>query len=97
MSNIKTKTKIGILLSLTLVIIGLINVALGNLFGLLFLMFALQAILIIHAPEILHWVLGSVLGDMDKGSNTRRRSCVKCGRDIPFDANLCPYCGHNFS
>jgi hypothetical protein len=25
-----------------------------------------------------------------------RRNCVKCGREIPFDANLCPYCGYDY-
>lgn len=24
------------------------------------------------------------------------RMCPKCGRQIPFDANLCPYCGYDF-
>jgi RNA polymerase subunit RPABC4/transcription elongation factor Spt4 len=24
------------------------------------------------------------------------RRCVACGRTIPTDANLCPYCGHKF-
>lgn len=24
------------------------------------------------------------------------RRCVQCGRVIPFDAVLCPYCGHRF-
>lgn len=25
-----------------------------------------------------------------------RRSCPDCGREIPFDANICPYCGKKF-
>jgi hypothetical protein len=24
------------------------------------------------------------------------RYCTNCGREIPFDANVCPYCGKNF-
>ncbi len=24
------------------------------------------------------------------------RSCVSCGRPIAFDANVCPYCGHDY-
>ena len=24
------------------------------------------------------------------------RYCPNCGRAIPFDANICPYCGSNF-
>ena len=26
----------------------------------------------------------------------RIRYCPKCGRQIPFDANVCPYCGKQF-
>jgi len=25
-----------------------------------------------------------------------QRFCPKCGRQIPFDAVICPYCGHKF-
>lgn len=24
------------------------------------------------------------------------RNCVSCGRSIAWDANVCPYCGHDF-
>ncbi|HEX7392237.1 MAG TPA: hypothetical protein VF374_04725 [Thermoplasmata archaeon] len=24
------------------------------------------------------------------------RKCVSCGRDIAWDANVCPYCGHDY-
>ena len=24
------------------------------------------------------------------------RSCVGCGRSIPWEANVCPYCGHDY-
>jgi predicted nucleic acid-binding Zn ribbon protein len=24
------------------------------------------------------------------------RNCVACGRSIAWDANVCPYCGHDF-
>lgn len=24
------------------------------------------------------------------------RFCVSCGRSIPWEANVCPYCGHNY-
>jgi len=26
-----------------------------------------------------------------------QRICPKCKREIPWDANICPYCGHNFT
>lgn len=25
-----------------------------------------------------------------------KRYCTNCGREIPFDANVCPYCGKDF-
>lgn len=33
---------------------------------------------------------------MAKIQDKKIRMCVKCGRNIPFDANLCPYCGHDY-
>jgi len=32
----------------------------------------------------------------NKENKNEQRYCVKCGRSIPFDANLCPYCGHDY-
>jgi hypothetical protein len=29
-------------------------------------------------------------------SSQQRRFCTNCGREIPLDANICPYCGKNF-
>jgi len=29
-------------------------------------------------------------------SKAPRRFCPSCGRNIPFDANICPYCGKKF-
>jgi hypothetical protein len=29
-------------------------------------------------------------------SPPKGRYCTNCGREIPFDANVCPYCGKNF-
>lgn len=31
-----------------------------------------------------------------KKEDKRDRYCPKCGRAIPFDANICPYCGKKF-
>jgi hypothetical protein len=28
--------------------------------------------------------------------NTRNRQCVSCGRQIDWDSNLCPHCGHDY-
>jgi len=30
------------------------------------------------------------------GGNTGTRGCVSCGRAISWDANVCPYCGHDY-
>jgi len=30
-------------------------------------------------------------------NNQQDRICVECKKKIPWDANLCPYCGHDFS
>ncbi len=29
-------------------------------------------------------------------SNPSTRTCVSCGRAIAWDANVCPYCGHDY-
>ncbi len=29
-------------------------------------------------------------------SSTQPRNCVACGRSISWDANVCPYCGHDY-
>ena len=33
---------------------------------------------------------------MAMGPTQPTRSCVKCGRAIAWDVNVCPYCGHDF-
>jgi len=30
------------------------------------------------------------------GAPVQERKCVKCGRMIMWDANVCPYCGHDY-
>ncbi len=30
------------------------------------------------------------------GSGQTTRNCVSCGRSISWDANVCPYCGHDY-
>jgi len=32
----------------------------------------------------------------EKKENTQIRRCPKCGRPIPMDAKVCPYCTHKF-
>ena len=89
----KHKTKLVIPIALIFVCLGIIVIAMGNFFGALFFLVAWMVIIIPHLPEVINWFLGG-LSDSDAGN---KRMCVKCGRQIPFDANICPYCGHDFS
>ena len=42
------------------------------------------------------WLLiRSPIGFSSNQADVRRR-CPNCGRPIPFDANICPYCGRRF-
>lgn len=38
---------------------------------------------------------GIVMASGQPGS-TSARNCISCGRSIAWDANVCPYCGHDF-
>jgi len=33
---------------------------------------------------------------MEASSSGLTRTCVSCGRAISFEANVCPYCGHDY-
>ena len=33
---------------------------------------------------------------MESTGTTGMRNCVSCGRSISWDANVCPYCGHDY-
>lgn len=33
---------------------------------------------------------------MSEAQAQQPRNCVSCGRSIAWDANVCPYCGHDF-
>ncbi|UCE92345.1 MAG: zinc ribbon domain-containing protein [Methanobacteriota archaeon] len=33
---------------------------------------------------------------MSEAQSQQPRNCVSCGRSISWDANVCPYCGHDF-
>lgn len=39
----------------------------------------------------------SLIHSKPQNNNTNGRICPACGRPIPIDANVCPYCGKNFS
>lgn len=42
------------------------------------------------SPKLRRWKMTSDTG------GTQTRNCVSCGRAISWDANVCPYCGHDF-
>jgi hypothetical protein len=33
---------------------------------------------------------------MEASGSSATRNCVSCGRSISWDANVCPYCGHDY-
>jgi RNA polymerase subunit RPABC4/transcription elongation factor Spt4 len=74
----------------------------GILFGALFEEPGLYSLAIIGAVVILIGILmfrsvkGVSLFDLNLLSIKKDRRCMKCGRVIPWDAKLCPYCGENF-
>ncbi len=58
--------------------------ALWLIIGLLFGIIGLIIWLIVRPPE------------KSAGKASTGRACPDCGRTIPFDANICPYCGKKF-
>jgi predicted nucleic acid-binding Zn ribbon protein len=46
------------------------------------------------AIGVILYVAARLVGE--GGAIGRKRFCPACGRMIPFDANLCPYCGRRF-
>ena len=43
------------------------------------------------------FIIGFIISEGTKLEKiTQNRFCVDCGRAIPFDARLCPYCGKNY-
>lgn len=96
----KIKIIVSIIIGLPLLIIGLYLSFISDLGILLIPGVALGTI----GTFIMVLTLGSSLGGRvyeqiveDFGTSKQIRKCVKCGRSIPWDANLCPYCGHNYN
>jgi predicted nucleic acid-binding Zn ribbon protein len=46
------------------------------------------------SPSMMKYQYSEVIKDLK--SPQQIRHCVECGRNIPWDANLCPYCGHQY-
>ena len=42
------------------------------------------------------YILAAIQQDRQAQSPRGDRICVECKRNIPFDANICPYCGHDY-
>lgn len=42
------------------------------------------------------YILASIQQPMQTAISEKDRICVECKRTIPFDANICPYCGHDY-
>jgi len=64
--------------------------ALWLIIGLLFGIIGLIIWLIVRPPE------PSFYEKKAAGKEQKDRICPSCGRTIPFDAKVCPYCGKNF-
>ncbi|MCK5261165.1 MAG: hypothetical protein KAJ44_03215 [Thermoplasmatales archaeon] len=41
-------------------------------------------------------IIGSVMEDENTDKKRVDRRCPNCGREIPFDAKICPYCKREF-
>ncbi|MDD5779118.1 MAG: zinc ribbon domain-containing protein [Candidatus Thermoplasmatota archaeon] len=65
--------------------------ALWLIIGLLFGIIGLIVWLIVRPPEPSFYE-----SKAQEREEKPRRSCPECGREIPLDANTCPYCGKKF-
>lgn len=72
-----------ILLGLILVIVGLVFAPFTCFTSLLI---SLLGIVIIFKEDTI----------FESEKSKSKRICISCGREIPFDAKLCPYCGKKF-
>ncbi len=66
--------------------------ALWLIIGLLFGLIGLIVWLIVRPPEPSFYEKKAT----EREPEHRDRICPSCGRTIPFDAKVCPYCGKNF-
>ncbi len=66
--------------------------ALWLIIGLILGIIGLIVWLIVRPPEPSHYEKQQQQG----GQEDDRRRCPECGRNIPFDASVCPYCGKRF-
>jgi len=41
-------------------------------------------------------LMGGILGVVWKPSEPMTRTCMRCGRQVPLEYYICPYCGHVF-
>lgn len=89
----KTKTIISIIFFVIFEIIGFIFIIFTPFwyYGFPFIALGIISILVFHTPEIFQWIFGG-----SKISKEKKRKCSNCGREIPWNAKKCSYCGHDF-
>ena len=71
------------------ILIGLILVIIG----LVFAPFTCFTSLLVSFIGIVLILNGNSIFESKKSKS--KRICTSCGREIPFDAKLCPYCGND--
>ena len=82
---------------------GIILIILGVIFTIFTLGFGFFCSWPLILLGIIFVILGAVLSDekeksfVGDGMAKEIRRCPGCGRQIPLDANVCPYCARKFS
>lgn len=62
----------------------------------IFLLIILMSAGIYYAWYLIFKGVKKELKDIFQPSNKNNRRCPECGRIIPFDAKICPYCKKDF-
>ena len=93
-------------MNMALTVIGAIMLIIGIAFTFITLGFAIFCVWPLLLIGFILLILGLALPSSDSKNVIHtpvqqpvvqsNRYCPGCGRNIPFDANICPYCGKNF-
>ncbi|MFH1101182.1 MAG: hypothetical protein V1726_04000 [Methanobacteriota archaeon] len=87
----------------SLIIAGIILIVLGVIFTVYTFGFGIICSWPLMLLGVILIILGAVLSEEGKksfigeGMAQQIRRCPVCGRQIPLDANICPYCARKFS
>jgi len=76
-----------------IVIAGAVVMAVG--FILLFALFSLIGVVVLILG-CAFLILGAGASLPETRGQQSKRFCMACGREIPYDSRLCPYCGQKF-